>query len=116
MITIEVYWDDLTESKQNEIREALNMESDDNGNWEASEAATNALKNIVLVRNFARVRVTNLTDNFVLSGFHVFRTENAGCFSSRIRRNSSSVRIGPGSSRTVQFSGSWESRLPSSPI
>ena len=51
---------------------------DDNGNWEASEAATNALKNIVLVRNFARVRVTNLTDNFVLSGFHVFRTENAG--------------------------------------
>lgn len=32
MIQIEVYWDDLTEAKQNEIREALKMEPDDNGN------------------------------------------------------------------------------------
>lgn len=40
MITIEVYWDDLTESKQNEIREALNMEPDDNGNWDVFPIAT----------------------------------------------------------------------------
>ncbi len=40
MITIEVYWDDLTENKQNEIREALNMESDDNGNWDVFPIAT----------------------------------------------------------------------------
>ena len=51
---------------------------DANGNWEASPAATSALQNIVLVRNFARVKVTNLDENFVLNGFHVFRTENAG--------------------------------------
>ena len=51
---------------------------DDSGEWEASPAATSALQNIVLVRNFARVKVTNLDENFVLTGFHVFRTENAG--------------------------------------
>lgn len=51
---------------------------DDDGEWEASPAATSALQNIVLVRNFARVKVTNLDDNFVLTGFHVFRTESAG--------------------------------------
>lgn len=51
---------------------------DDSGKWEASPAATSALQNIILVRNFARVKVTNLDDDFVLSGFHVFRTENAG--------------------------------------
>lgn len=51
---------------------------DDSGEWEASPAATSALQSIVLVRNFARVKVTNLDDDFVLSGFHVFRTENAG--------------------------------------
>lgn len=50
----------------------------DNGQWEASDAAISAMKSIVLVRNFARVKVTNLDDDFVLSGFHVFRTENAG--------------------------------------
>ena len=51
---------------------------DANGNWEASPAATTALQSIVLVRNFARVKVTNLDEKFVLTGFHVFRTENAG--------------------------------------
>lgn len=52
---------------------------DDNGNWEASPAANTALKNILLVRNFARVTVVNeATENFVLTGFHVFRTENEG--------------------------------------
>ena len=51
---------------------------DDSGEWEASPAATSALQNIVLVRNFARVKVANLDENFVLTGFHVFRTENAG--------------------------------------
>lgn len=34
MLTIEIFWNDLTEAKQNEIREALNMEPDDNGNWD----------------------------------------------------------------------------------
>ena len=33
-MTIEIYWDDLTEEKQNEIRKMLNMDSDDNGNWD----------------------------------------------------------------------------------
>lgn len=31
---IEIYWYDLTEKKQQEIREELNMDSDDNGNWD----------------------------------------------------------------------------------
>lgn len=34
MITIEIYWGDLTAETQQEIREALNMEPDDNGNWD----------------------------------------------------------------------------------
>ena len=40
MITIEFYWDDLTEKMQNEIREALSMEPDDNGNWDVIPIAT----------------------------------------------------------------------------
>ncbi len=40
MITIEFYWNDLTEKKQNEIREALGMEPDDNGNWDVFPIAT----------------------------------------------------------------------------
>ena len=40
MIRIEVYWDDLVESKKNEIREALGMEPDDNGNWDVFPIAT----------------------------------------------------------------------------
>ena len=51
---------------------------DDDGKWDPSPAATSALQSIVLVRNFARFTVTNLDDNFELSGFHVFRTENEG--------------------------------------
>lgn len=51
---------------------------DDDGNWKASPAATTALTSIVLVRNFARVRIINSTSNFELTGFHVFRTENEG--------------------------------------
>ena len=31
---IEIYWDDLTEKKQQEIREELDMDEDDNGNWD----------------------------------------------------------------------------------
>lgn len=31
---IEIYWDDLTEKKQQEIREELDMDKDDNGNWD----------------------------------------------------------------------------------
>ena len=51
---------------------------DDNGNWSASSAATTAFNNVILVRNFARITVKNLTDNFTVSGFHVFCTENEG--------------------------------------
>ena len=40
MITIEIYWDDLTAETQQEIREALHMEPDDNGNWDGSPMAT----------------------------------------------------------------------------
>ena len=40
MIQIEVYWDDLTEAKQNEIREALKMEPDDKDNWDIFPIAT----------------------------------------------------------------------------
>lgn len=40
MITIEFYWDSLTKEKQNEIREALGMEPDDNGNWDVIPIAT----------------------------------------------------------------------------
>lgn len=50
----------------------------DDGEWQASSLATNAFSNIVLIRNFARVTVRNLAENFVVNGFHVFRTENAG--------------------------------------
>ena len=50
----------------------------DDGNWTPSGPATSAFQSIVLVRNFARITVKNLTSNFVLTGFHVFRTENAG--------------------------------------
>lgn len=52
---------------------------DDNGNWTASEYATSKLQSILLLRNFARITVVNSdTDNFTLTGFHVFRTENEG--------------------------------------
>lgn len=40
MITIEIYWDDLSKAKQNEIREALKMDADDNGNWDVFPIAT----------------------------------------------------------------------------
>lgn len=50
----------------------------DDGEWTASDPATAAFNNIVLVRNFARITVKNLAENFVLEGFHVFRTENEG--------------------------------------
>ena len=33
-MTIEIYWDDLTETAQKKIREALNMKPDDNNNWD----------------------------------------------------------------------------------
>lgn len=48
------------------------------GKWNPSSTAAQAFGNVVLVRNFARIKVHNLADNFVLSGFHVFRTENEG--------------------------------------
>ena len=31
---IEFYWNDLTKEKQQEIREALDMDDNDNGNWD----------------------------------------------------------------------------------
>lgn len=31
---IELYWDDLTEKAQNEIRDILGLEPDDNNNWD----------------------------------------------------------------------------------
>lgn len=40
MINIEFYWNDLTEVKQKEIREALKMDADDNGNWDVFPMAT----------------------------------------------------------------------------
>lgn len=40
MITIEIYWDDLTAETQQEIREALHMEPDENGNWDVIPMAT----------------------------------------------------------------------------
>lgn len=40
MVTIEVYWDDLTKAKQEEIRESLGMEPDDNGNWDVFPITT----------------------------------------------------------------------------
>lgn len=40
MITIEIYWNDLTEKAQQEIREALNMEPDENRNWDVIPMAT----------------------------------------------------------------------------
>lgn len=39
-ITIEIYWDDLTEKAQDDIREALHMEPDENGNWDVIPMAT----------------------------------------------------------------------------
>ena len=39
-ITIEIYWDDLTEKAQADIREALHMEPDENGNWDVIPMAT----------------------------------------------------------------------------
>ena len=44
------------------------------------------------------------------------RTEKAGWSMARMRLSSSSVSTGEGSSRIAQFSGSWESRFPSSAI
>jgi hypothetical protein len=32
-MTIEIYWNDLTTEKQNEIRDALGMDANDDGNW-----------------------------------------------------------------------------------
>lgn len=40
MKEIEIYWYDLTEKKQREIREALNMDNDDNGNWDVFPMTT----------------------------------------------------------------------------
>ena len=40
MITIDIYWNDLTTKKQKEIQEALNMKPDDNGNWDVFPIAT----------------------------------------------------------------------------
>ena len=40
MKEIEIYWNDLTEKKQKEIREELNMDADDNGNWDIFPMAT----------------------------------------------------------------------------
>ena len=40
MINIEIFWDDLTKAKQDEIREALNMDANDNGNWDVFPIAT----------------------------------------------------------------------------
>lgn len=34
MITIEILWNDLTKTKQKEIQEVLNLEPDDNNNWD----------------------------------------------------------------------------------
>ena len=40
MISIDIFWDDLTKAKQDEIREELGMDSDDNGNWDVFPIAT----------------------------------------------------------------------------
>lgn len=40
MITIEFYWNDLTEKKKNEIRKLLGMEENDNNNWDVIPFAT----------------------------------------------------------------------------
>lgn len=40
MIEIELYWDDLTPAIQNRIRRELNMDNDDNGNWDVFPIAT----------------------------------------------------------------------------
>lgn len=40
MINIEIFWDDLTKAKQDEIREALGMSPDDNGNWDVFPITT----------------------------------------------------------------------------
>ena len=40
MKEIEIYWQDLTEKMQNEIRKALNMDDDDNGNWDVLPITT----------------------------------------------------------------------------
>lgn len=40
MITIEFYWDDLTQAKQEEIREALHMGPNDKENWDVFPIAT----------------------------------------------------------------------------
>lgn len=49
-----------------------------NNRWAASAEATTALSDIKLIRNFARVKVLNNASDFVLEGFHVFRTESKG--------------------------------------
>jgi hypothetical protein len=38
--TINIYWQDLTEKCQNEIREMLNLEEDDDNNWTYIPMAT----------------------------------------------------------------------------
>ena len=40
MITIEIYWNDLTETTQKEIQKALGMDASDNGNWDVIPLAT----------------------------------------------------------------------------
>ena len=40
MKEIEIYWNDLTEKKQREIRNELNMDTNDNGNWDVIPMAT----------------------------------------------------------------------------
>ena len=40
MKEIEIYWNDLTKEKQQEIRNELNMDTNDNGNWDVIPMAT----------------------------------------------------------------------------
>ena len=40
MIKINIYWTDLTKEAQDSIREVLNMDADDNGNWDVIPMAT----------------------------------------------------------------------------
>ena len=40
MITIEIYWQDLTEEKQKEIQKLLKLDDGDNNNWDFFPMAT----------------------------------------------------------------------------
>lgn len=48
MATINIYWQDLTEKCQNEIREMLNLEENDNNNWSYFPMATIYIEDDVL--------------------------------------------------------------------